>query len=88
MRSHILSANRLNSNLQLSAPTPNREMKTIAQTTTEKNIEVTVKFLGLSAHPIPNSTQIIQRTFPSRFFLTSIQLTSSKNLLLIENGEV
>ena len=55
-RYHILRVSRMNSSLQNFTITRNRKLNRLTQTTTELKFEVTVKNIGLTPHPIPNST--------------------------------
>ena len=63
LRYHILPVNRMFKSLQTSIITRNRELTTLNQTSNEKKFEVTVKFIGLSPHPIPTSTKFRNLVF-------------------------
>ena len=68
LENNILPVNRRNNSLQPSKLTRNLKLSRITQPTTELELAVTEKFVGLNLHPFPTSTQINYRRSPSLFW--------------------
>ena len=74
LRYNILPVHRINNSLQQSFNTRNGRLIILTQRTAELNFEVILKFNGLNPHPIPTSTQIKHKPFPSRFFVSTLHM--------------
>ena len=84
----MLPVKRINKSLQCSAIIRNGEFARLIHTPTELKFEVTVKVIGINPHPVPFSTQIKHRTFPSPSVVISSQILPLTIIHMITNGEV